>query len=89
MIPNDNVAFVSLEGNKSESVKIKIGGKDEGMPRDTNIFLSFITSKNLQCRTYLVRKINVQVYSFLHLASHKQTTACNKSVMVAGLIKDL
>ena len=30
MIPNDNVAFVSLEGNKSESVKIKIGGNEEG-----------------------------------------------------------
>lgn len=29
MIPNDNVAFVSLEGNKSESVKIKIGGNEE------------------------------------------------------------
>jgi len=30
MIPNDNIAFVSLEvdGNKSESVKIKIGGKE-------------------------------------------------------------
>eukprot|EP00090_Calanus_glacialis_P017757 TRINITY_DN27570_c0_g1_i1.p1 TRINITY_DN27570_c0_g1~~TRINITY_DN27570_c0_g1_i1.p1 ORF type:complete len:987 (-),score=234.47 TRINITY_DN27570_c0_g1_i1:914-3874(-) len=31
MIPNDNVAFVSLEGNKSESVKIKIGGNEEDL----------------------------------------------------------
>ena len=33
MITNDNVAFVSLEGMVSapDSVKIKIGGTDEGM----------------------------------------------------------
>ena len=39
MIPNDNIAFVSLEvdGNKSESVKIKIGGKETGNCYDHNI----------------------------------------------------